>query len=444
MESVYRERPQSIFIRFLIIILILVPPVLIIVLITNCSRETIKEESGYQITYDANGGNCEVSFELIKPGGSNEGLRCYHEDYSVANYTISRGACAGFFDSETGICSDIQENMTIRVNWGIKTHVVVYDANDGVCEKTQEEINYGDSSNDPLCQREGYVLIAYTIEAGNCVGEFNIETGVCDYITADIKIKANWEVIEEKVIPPTDPIVKTYTVTYNAHGGSCSPSNRKINQGRTANAPICTRTGYNLLGFTRTHGSGGSLNTSTGAVTNVTGNQTIRANWGIKTYTVTYNAHGGSCSPSNRKVNHGSTANAPLCTRTGYNLVGFTRTHGGGGSLNITTGAIKDVTGNQTIRANWVGAPVGTLSFSSSTYNSITLNYSHKYTPGGVRIYIGESNLSSHSYQDSHVSQVTFGSHYNLEPCTTYPFYMYYPARGEMLLATTQGTTQCP
>lgn len=82
-----------------------------------------------------------------------------------------------------------------------------------------------------------------------------------------------------------------YTVTYDGNSGSCTPSNRSVCYNSTSAAPSCSRSGYILTGFTRTSGSGGTLNTSTGEVTNVSGNQTIQAQWTL--------ANQGPSSPSN-------------------------------------------------------------------------------------------------------------------------------------------------
>ncbi len=79
----------------------------------------------------------------------------------------------------------------------------------------------------------------------------------------------------------TSPSPKTHLVTYNGNGGTCVPTKRTVESGKTSSAPSCTRSGYTLKNFTRTDGSGGNLNFNTGAVTNVTGNQIIRANWDI-------------------------------------------------------------------------------------------------------------------------------------------------------------------
>jgi hypothetical protein len=144
-----------------------------------------------------------------------------------------------------------------------------------------------------------------------------------------------------------------YRVTYDSNGGNCSPSYRDICYLGTSSGPSCSRTGYTLTSFTRTVGSGGTLNTSTGTVTSVSGVQTIRANWTINQYTVTFDGNGGSCTPSSEQVNYGSNSSVPSCTRTGYHTIGFTRTAGGGGTLNTTTGQVTSVTGTQTIEPTW-------------------------------------------------------------------------------------------
>jgi hypothetical protein len=77
--------------------------------------------------------------------------------------------------------------------------------------------------------------------------------------------------------------IPKYTVKYNANGGKCGGKSileRIVEYKKTSAAPSCTRDGYNVAGFTRTAGGNvGNLNTETGAITNVTGDQTIRVNW---------------------------------------------------------------------------------------------------------------------------------------------------------------------
>jgi hypothetical protein len=151
----------------------------------------------------------------------------------------------------------------------------------------------------------------------------------------------------------------TKTVTYTANGGSCSVASRTVCYNTTSASPGCTRTGYTLTSYTRTYlepGGGGTLNTSTGAVTNVTGNQTIQANWAINTFTVSYPANGdeATCTPSSRTVNYDAAAAAPSCTRTGYHTTSFSITSGACyGTFTSSTGACSSVRQNIIIQPNW-------------------------------------------------------------------------------------------
>ncbi len=177
------------------------------------------------------------------------------------------------------------------------------------------------------------------------------------------------------------PTPTQYTVTYNANGGSCTPSSRTISSGGNSAAPSCSRTGHSLTGFSRASGSGGSLNASTGAVSSVTGNQTIRANWDINKYTVTYSpGEGGSCEPSNREVEHGGDSSGPSCTRDGYELTSFSRTSGEGGTLDQETGAVTGVTGTQTITASWDALPDPGCGDRAGTYPHTTTDWPEENT----------------------------------------------------------------
>lgn len=144
------------------------------------------------------------------------------------------------------------------------------------------------------------------------------------------------------------------TVIYDANGGTCTPTSRVVCYDTTSVAPSCSRTGYSISSFSRTSGSGGTLNSATGAVTNVTGDQTITANWAINTYTVSYAGNGGTCTPTSRTVNYDAAAAAPSCTRTGYHTTSFSITSGACyGTFTASTGACSSVREAITIQPNW-------------------------------------------------------------------------------------------
>jgi len=106
-------------------------------------------------------------------------------------------------------------------------------------------------------------------------------------------------------------------------------------------------------------------------------------------YGVTYDANGGSCTPENRVVSHGSATDAPSCSKTGTQVTGYTITSGTCASgWNNYTGYCGNVTGPITIRANWWtcgnnwvdprdGQSYKTKLFSSGCWMTQNLNYAN-------------------------------------------------------------------
>lgn len=118
----------------------------------------------------------------------------------------------------------------------------------------------------------------------------------------------------------------TYTVKYNANGGSGAPSNQTKTYGKTLKLSSTkpTRTGYTFQGW-GTSSTDTSVNYAAGA--NYTSNAavTLYAIWKINTYTVTYNANGGTGAPSNQTKTYGVnlTLSSTRPTRTDYTFLGW-------------------------------------------------------------------------------------------------------------------------
>ena len=134
----------------------------------------------------------------------------------------------------------------------------------------------------------------------------------------------------------------TYTVSYNANEGSGAPSAQTKTYGKdlTLSTTKPTRTGYTFLGWstsstatTATYAAGGTYTTNAAV--------TLYAVWEINTYTVTFNANGGSGAPSAQTKTYGVTlALSPAVpTRANYAFKGWatsstatTATYAAGGS----------------------------------------------------------------------------------------------------------------
>lgn len=144
-----------------------------------------------------------------------------------------------------------------------------------------------------------------------------------------------------------------YTVTYNANGGSVSPSSATVNAGSSVVLPTPTRTGYTFTGWYTSStvppgsyvGGGGSSYTPSASIT-------LYAFWTIITYTVTWDANGGSVSPTSSSVNYGSSVTAPTPSRSGYTFNGWYNASSGG-SLIVNAGNSYTPSSSITLYAQW-------------------------------------------------------------------------------------------
>ena len=119
---------------------------------------------------------------------------------------------------------------------------------------------------------------------------------------------------------------KSYTVSYNANGGSGAPSSQT--KWHTTNLTLSstrpTRTGYTFQGWgtsssstTASYQPGGTYSSNT--------SRTLYAVWQLNKYTVSYNANGGSGAPSSQTKAYGLdlTLSSTTPTRSGYTFKGW-------------------------------------------------------------------------------------------------------------------------
>lgn len=106
----------------------------------------------------------------------------------------------------------------------------------------------------------------------------------------------------------TVPAWTSYTVKYNANGGSGAPSSQTKWKDQTLKLSTTkpTRTGYTFQGW-GTSASDTSVDYAAGANYTANANVTLYAIWKAITYTVKYNANGGSGAPASQTKTYGKT-----------------------------------------------------------------------------------------------------------------------------------------
>lgn len=144
----------------------------------------------------------------------------------------------------------------------------------------------------------------------------------------------------------------SYTIRFSANGGSVSPSSKTVTAGSTyGTLPTPTRSGYTFDGW-YTSASGGTEVTASGKPTS---SRTLYAHWKkVISYTIRFNANGGSVSPSSKTITAGSTyGTLPIPTRSGYSFDGWHTSASGGTKI----AASDKPTSSRTLYAHWSSKP---------------------------------------------------------------------------------------
>ena len=173
---------------------------------------------------------------------------------------------------------------------------------------------------------------------------------------------------------------KEITVYFNARGGEVTESKKTVNYNSTyGTLPTPTRENYTFVGW-YTEMTGGTKITSSTKVTN-TVNHTIYAHWTGISLTVTFDANGGSVSPTSISVAYGSTyGELPTPTLENYTFDGWYTEMTGG--TKITSSTKVNNTANHTLYAHWTGKPINVYFNARGgevSVSKITVNYGSVY-----------------------------------------------------------------
>ena len=169
----------------------------------------------------------------------------------------------------------------------------------------------------------------------------------------------------------------SYTVSYNANGGSGAPSSQTKWHGTTLTLSSTkpTRSGYTFVGW-GTSTTDTSANYSAGGSYTANASDTLYAIW-KKTITLTYDANGGSGAPSsqnqtiyNATTNYKFTLSSTKPTRTGYTFLGWSTSNTATSSSYSAGGSIT-LSSSDTLYAVW-------------SENSLTVNYYSNYATYGT------------------------------------------------------------
>ena len=175
-----------------------------------------------------------------------------------------------------------------------------------------------------------------------------------------LSVNGRWRFTSATLHITTNETDYTYTLSYNANQGSGAPSSQSntVTGGGTAPSMTFTisntqptRTGYTFLGWS-TNQAATSASYQPGGTISISANTTLYAVWKAITYTISYNANGGSGAPSSQTKTYGValTLSSTAPTRTGYTFLGWS-TSSSATSATYCTGSAHTTNNSYTTNA---------------------------------------------------------------------------------------------
>ncbi len=235
----------------------------------------------HTVTFDAAGGTCGTSSMIT-------------ENYKLSSLptpTRTGYAFDGWYLNNTKVTTDTQymQDTLLVAHW---LPIITFDPGDGTCTvQTLTVGTNGKLSSLPTPTRTGYFFTDWYYNG--------VAVTTATVFTAPAILTAGWQ--------------KSYAVTFDAAGGNCATSVLYTDKtGRIASLPTPTRSSYYFDGWY----DGQTAVTSTSYV--YTKDTTLVAQW-IKSYTVTFDAAGGTCGTSVLTTDKdGKISFLPTPTREGY------------------------------------------------------------------------------------------------------------------------------
>ena len=280
---------------------------------------TIEKNTWYQSSSD------QISISYTTTGKANVTARTidksnnYSEstkDFTINKYTITFNK--GIADKIGGEVSDISKSC--------------YAISGQSCSITSPDI-----------EKKGYAIIGWNTNKNATTSIWNINTSksISSSATYYPILKANIYTItlnnQGATSSGTKKVYYQYNTTKTINGTTCyyytnSSLTTCLSSGYNINKP--SKTGYSFKGYyTSTNGSGTNYVNSSGTFINnaykTIGDKTLYANWQANTYTITYNANGGSGAPSSQSYTYDPNndtvfyLSSTTPSRSGYTFLGW-------------------------------------------------------------------------------------------------------------------------
>ena len=222
---------------------------------------------------------------------------------SGGNYAIDYAAGASFTENA---------NTTLYAVWKPRPFVIKYDANGGTGAPEDQTKEHGQSIklHTTVPTRQGYAFQGWATSKSSSTVAY--QAGATYTADADVTLYAVWQII-------------TYTITYNANGGTGAPNTQTKEYGKTVaiSSTRPTKDGHVFQGWSTANDTTVEYQPEANYTANA--NVTLYAVWKIITYTISYDANGGSGAPQDqtKEWNKAINLSSEKPTRQGYTFQGW-------------------------------------------------------------------------------------------------------------------------
>jgi uncharacterized repeat protein (TIGR02543 family) len=293
--------------------------------------------NGYTLTFDAQGGTVSTTGKPATYGAAVGMLpEPTRTGYTFGGWYTATGG-GGDKYTESTVYSAVS-NATLYAKWTPNGYSLVFDAQGGVVSPALLSVTYGSAVGDlPTPVRDGYGYGGWYTSASG--GGARYERDSVYSIAANTTLYAKWT-------------PKSYTITFDAQGGTVSPATSSVTYGAAVGTlPTPARGGYAFDGWYTSANGGGAKYTAT-TVYGAAAAISLYAKWTPNSYTITFSAQGGTVSPASKPVTYGAAVGElPEPARVGYTFSGWYTAAGGGAKYTEST--VYGIAADTVLHAKW-------------------------------------------------------------------------------------------
>lgn len=297
----------------------------------------------------------------------------------------------------------MSKDLTLYAQWDTDTYLVFFNANWGEGRMQSQTFSHGVPQK---LAKSSFTRVGYSFDgwATSSNGEKIYEDEDSIAITNHIELYAVWK-------------PNTYTVTFDANGGSGTMEPQTFTHGKSQPLSYLgfTRDGYIFKGWATTpDGKVEYYKTNTPIL--ITRDMTLYAVWEIKEYYVIFFANGGTGQMTSKHYQHDIPDSLPknTFTRAGYTFIGWATSSDG--QIAYSDEAIISIKNNMSLYAIWekdiytvvfdANGGIGTMPSQSFTYGKPQLLNKNKFThenhwfkgwatsPDGKKVYRDQEQVS--------------------------------------------------